>query len=100
MIVREGSGHERKIIVLFEPDGHPSFFEKKIKSASGSSPAKLAIPHLEKTKRVIVNISSVVSKYGGTLSTPYFMSKAAVDSLTKCTAVEVGPKGIRVVGIP
>ena len=60
---------------------------------------KLAIPHLEKTKGVIVNISSVVSKYGGTLSTPYFMSKAAVDSLTKCSAVEVGPKGIRVVGI-
>ena len=51
-----------------------------------------------KDEGVIVNISSVVSKYGGTLSTPYFMSKAAIDSLTKYTAV-VGPKGIRVVGI-
>ena len=60
---------------------------------------KHAIPHLEKTKGVIVNISSVASKYGGTYSTPYFMSKAAIDSLTKCSAVELGPKGIRVVGI-
>ena len=60
---------------------------------------KIAIPHLEKTKGVIVNLSSIASKVGGLLSTPYYMSKAAVDSLTKCSAIELGPKGIRVVSI-
>ena len=60
---------------------------------------KLAIPPLEKTKGVIVNVSSIASKVGGLLSTPYYMSKAAVDSLTKCSAIELGPKGIRVVSI-
>ena len=60
---------------------------------------KLAIPHPEKTKGVIVNVSSIASKVEGLLSTPYYMSKAAVDSLTKCSAIELGPKGIRVVSI-
>lgn len=60
---------------------------------------KLAAPHLAKTRGVIVNVSSIVSKVGATLSTPYSMSKAAIDSLTKCAAVELGPKGIRVVSV-
>lgn len=60
---------------------------------------KLAAPHLVKTRGVIVNVSSIVSKVGATLSTPYSMSKAAIDSLTKCAAVELGPKGVRVVAV-
>ena len=59
----------------------------------------LAISHLEKTKGVIINISSVASMVGGSMSIPYFMSKAALDSLTKCSAIELGPKGIRVVSV-
>ena len=54
------------------------------------------IPHLEKTKGNIVNVSSVA----GTRSFPnvlaYCVSKAGVDQLTRCTALELAPKGIRV----
>lgn len=60
---------------------------------------KLAFPHLEKTKGVIVNVSSIAALTGSTLSTPYCMTKAAMDSLTKSSAIELGPKGIRVVSV-
>ena len=56
----------------------------------------LAVPHLEKTKGNIVNVSSVA----GTRSFPniliYCMSKAAIDQFTRCTALELAPKQIRV----
>jgi NAD(P)-dependent dehydrogenase (short-subunit alcohol dehydrogenase family) len=55
-----------------------------------------SIPHLEKNKGNIVNISSVA----GTRAFPnvivYCISKAAVDQLTRCAALELAPKGIRV----
>jgi NAD(P)-dependent dehydrogenase (short-subunit alcohol dehydrogenase family) len=54
------------------------------------------VPHLTETKGNIVNVSSVA----GTRSFPnvlaYCVSKAAVDQLTRCSALELGPKGIRV----
>lgn len=57
---------------------------------------KLCIPHLEQTKGNIVNTSS----YYGIRSVPnfmsYCMSKAAVDQFTKCSALDLAPKGIRV----
>jgi NAD(P)-dependent dehydrogenase (short-subunit alcohol dehydrogenase family) len=54
------------------------------------------LPHLEKTKGNIVNVSSVA----GTRSFPnilsYCVSKAAIDQLTRCAALELAPKGVRV----
>ncbi len=54
------------------------------------------IPHLEKAKGNIVNVSSVA----GTRSFPnvlaYSVSKAGIDQLTRCSALELAPKGIRV----
>jgi NAD(P)-dependent dehydrogenase (short-subunit alcohol dehydrogenase family) len=57
---------------------------------------KLATPHLEKTKGNIVNVSSVTGlrSFPGVLA--YCVSKAAVDQLTRCAALELAPKGIRV----
>lgn len=56
----------------------------------------LAVPHLIKTQGNIVNVSSVA----GTRSFPnvlsYCMSKAAIDQFTKCTALELAGKGVRV----
>lgn len=56
----------------------------------------LSIPYLEKTHGNIVNVSSV----GGLRAFPnvlaYCVSKAAVDQLTRCAALELGPKKIRV----
>ena len=54
------------------------------------------VPHLEKTEGNIVNVSSVTSlrAFPGVLA--YCVSKAAVDQLTRCAALELAPKGIRV----
>jgi NAD(P)-dependent dehydrogenase (short-subunit alcohol dehydrogenase family) len=57
---------------------------------------KLAVPHLERSRGNIVNVSSVTGlrAFPGVLA--YCVSKAAVDQLTRCTALELAPKGIRV----
>ncbi|MDW8257530.1 MAG: glucose 1-dehydrogenase [Acidobacteriota bacterium] len=57
---------------------------------------KLAVPHLEKTRGAIVNVSSVTGlrSFPGVLA--YCVSKAALDHLTRCAALELAPKGIRV----
>src|SRR5947208_3091174 len=55
-----------------------------------------ATPHLIKTKGNVVNISSVTGlrSFPGVLA--YCVSKAAVDQLTRCAALELAPKGLRV----
>ena len=57
---------------------------------------RLAVPHLEKTKGNIVNVSSVTGprSFPGVLA--YCVSKAGVDQLTRCAALELAAKGIRV----
>ena len=57
---------------------------------------QLAAPHLEKTKGNIVNVSSVTGlrSFPGVLA--YCVSKAGVDQLTRCAALELAPKGVRV----
>ncbi len=57
---------------------------------------QLTVPHLEKTKGNIVNVSSVtgVRAFPGVLA--YCVSKAGVEQLTRCAALELAPKGIRV----
>ena len=54
------------------------------------------IPHLEKTKGNIVNVSSVAGTRAFPNVLAYCVSKAGVDQLTRCTALELAPKGIRV----
>jgi NAD(P)-dependent dehydrogenase (short-subunit alcohol dehydrogenase family) len=57
---------------------------------------KLAVPHLETSKGNIVNVSSVagVRCFPGVAA--YCVSKAALDQLTRCSALDLAPKGIRV----
>nr|XP_046914239.1 LOW QUALITY PROTEIN: granaticin polyketide synthase putative ketoacyl reductase 2-like [Dermatophagoides farinae] len=57
---------------------------------------QMAVPHLEKTNGVIVNISSTLSFKPNVHFMPYCVAKSAVDMFTKCIAMELGPKGIRV----
>jgi NAD(P)-dependent dehydrogenase (short-subunit alcohol dehydrogenase family) len=57
---------------------------------------KLAIPHLEKTKGNIVNISSVCGLRPVQNCVAFCMSKAALDQFTKCTALDLASKQIRV----
>ncbi|RWS24062.1 tropinone reductase 2-like protein [Leptotrombidium deliense] len=56
----------------------------------------LSVPHLEKTKGCIVNVSSVAGLNPSDRFAMYNVSKAALDMFTKCLALELGPKGIRV----
>lgn len=55
-----------------------------------------AVPHLEASGGNIVNVSSVTGlrAFPGVLA--YCVSKAGLDQLTRCAALELAPKGIRV----
>ncbi|XP_078664572.1 3-oxoacyl-[acyl-carrier-protein] reductase FabG-like [Branchiostoma floridae x Branchiostoma belcheri] len=57
---------------------------------------QLCVPHLIKTKGSIVNVSSVngMRAFAGLLA--YCMSKSAVDQFTRCVALELASKQIRV----
>jgi len=57
---------------------------------------QLASPHLIKTKGSIVNVSSVTGlrSFPGVLA--YCVSKAGVDQLTRCAALELAARGVRV----
>lgn len=57
---------------------------------------KLAVPHLEKTKGNILNVSSIAGIRMRPDSYVYGISKAAVNHLTKACALDLAPKGIRV----
>ncbi len=60
---------------------------------------QLSVPHLEKSRGNIVNVGSVTGlrAFPGILS--YCVSKAGVDQLTRCAALELASKGIRVNGV-
>ena len=57
---------------------------------------QLASPYLQKTKGSIVITSSMLSFKPIAIYMPYCMSKAALDIMTKCLALDLGPKGVRV----
>jgi NAD(P)-dependent dehydrogenase (short-subunit alcohol dehydrogenase family) len=54
------------------------------------------VPHLAETKGKIVNVSSVAGPRSFPNVLAYCVSKAGIDQLTRCTALELGPKGVRV----
>ena len=54
------------------------------------------VPHLIKRKGAIVNVSSVTGLRPFPNVLAYCVSKAAVDQLTRCTALDLAPKGVRV----
>lgn len=58
--------------------------------------SKLAVPHLAKTSGNIVNVSSTFGSVATNAYTAYALSKSAIDHFTRCAAVELAPKGIRV----
>lgn len=56
----------------------------------------LAVPHLLKTKGNIVNVSSVAGLRSFPNFLSYCVSKSALDQFTKCVALELGTRGVRV----
>jgi NAD(P)-dependent dehydrogenase (short-subunit alcohol dehydrogenase family) len=57
---------------------------------------KAALPALTESKGAIVNVSSISGQIAVTPETYYAASKAALEHLTRCWAVELAPRGIRV----
>lgn len=57
---------------------------------------KAAVKHLEKSKGCIVVTSSVSSTAPSPTMIDYKMSKAALDQMVRCLALDLGPKGIRI----
>lgn len=57
---------------------------------------RAAVPALVQSKGSIVNVSSVTGlrSFPGVLA--YCVSKSAIDQLTRCAALELAPKGVRV----
>jgi NAD(P)-dependent dehydrogenase (short-subunit alcohol dehydrogenase family) len=55
-----------------------------------------AAPHLSASRGAVVNVSSVTGlrAFPGVLA--YCVSKAGLDQLTRCAALELAPKGVRV----
>lgn len=56
----------------------------------------LVIPYLQKSQGCIVNVSSIGGVRPTFNANTYCASKAALDQFTRCSAVELGPKKIRV----
>lgn len=54
------------------------------------------VPHLEKSGGNVVNVSSVAGVRAFPNLLAYCVSKAAIDQLTRCSALELAPKGVRV----
>lgn len=54
------------------------------------------VPYLEKVKGNIVNVSSVTGPRAFPNVLAYCVSKAAIDQLTRCSALELASKGIRI----
>lgn len=57
---------------------------------------QLAMPHLISSKGNVVNVSSVAGIRPVVTSLAYGMSKAALDYFTRCVALELAEKGVRV----
>lgn len=57
---------------------------------------RAAMPHLLERRGAVVNVSSVTGIRSFPNVLAYCVSKAAVDQLTRCAALEVAPKGVRI----
>ena len=58
--------------------------------------AAAALPHLAAAKGAIINVSSTFGHKAAAWLSHYAASKAALDHLTRCWALELAPKGVRV----
>lgn len=58
--------------------------------------AAAALPHLEKSKGCIINVSSTLATKPIAGFADYAASKSALEQMTRCWALELAPKGVRV----
>ncbi len=55
-----------------------------------------ALPHLARSRGAVINVSSTYGHKAAPYISHYAASKAALEHLTRCWALELAPKGIRV----
>jgi NAD(P)-dependent dehydrogenase (short-subunit alcohol dehydrogenase family) len=72
---------------------------EQLLAVNATAPFRLmraALPHLAERGGTVVNVSSVngLRSFAGVLA--YCVSKAALDQLTRCAALEMAPRGVRV----
>ena len=57
---------------------------------------KLAYPHLVRSKGCVLNVSSMAGVTGQAAHAVYAATKGAINALTKSTAIDWGPQGVRI----
>jgi NAD(P)-dependent dehydrogenase (short-subunit alcohol dehydrogenase family) len=75
-------------------DIYDKLFDVNVRSVIALT--QLATPHLINSKGNVVNISSDVGTKAVTWAFFYALTKATMNHFTKCLALELGPKGVRV----
>lgn len=60
---------------------------------------RAAVPALRESRGVVVNVSTTVGQRGWPANSLYPATKSALETLTRCWAVELAPAGIRVVAV-
>ncbi|MFD7977688.1 SDR family NAD(P)-dependent oxidoreductase [Streptomyces sp. NPDC059071] len=58
-----------------------------------------AVPALEASRGVVVNVTTTVGQRGWPGNSVYPATKSGLETLTRCWAVELAPRGIRVVAV-
>lgn len=81
-------------IVDFKIEEFDRIFNTNVRSVATLT--NLAVSHLEKTKGNIVNVSSVAGLKAVPNVLSYCMSKSSIDMLTRCCALDLASRGIRV----
>ncbi|MFF8410231.1 SDR family NAD(P)-dependent oxidoreductase [Streptomyces omiyaensis] len=61
--------------------------------------AQAAVPALRTSRGVVVNVTTAIGQRGWPSSSVYPATKSALETLTRCWAVELAPAGIRVVAV-
>ncbi|GGY56106.1 short-chain dehydrogenase [Streptomyces omiyaensis] len=61
--------------------------------------AQAAVPALRTSRSVVVNVTTAIGQRGWPSSSVYPATKSALETLTRCWAVELAPAGIRVVAV-
>jgi len=77
-----------------DPDDFKTTLDRNLQAVANMCFA--AIPSLRKTKGNIVNVSSAMGEKPSKNHVSYCVSKAGLDMLTKCLALDMAPHGVRV----
>ena len=89
-----GGGTLGRTLAATTVDAFYSAFQ--LNTASVFFTTQAALPYLKETRGVVVNFSSILASRPVAGLGPYSAAKAAVEMLTKTTALELAPFGVRV----